>query len=313
VLVEERLPDQSGCSLGSQKLADFAYESAVDELTDYAVYKKLSEQGYEKKHRFSETLKRMSAMEHEHYEFWSKYCPERKIEASNIKVYSTVLIRRLLGVTFAVKLLERNEMNTIKKYRDVAHEIPEADQAQFKKIVQDEVEHENEFVAQFDEPHIKYISFIVLGLADALVEIAGIHAGSLGIYNRTELAGLAGIIAGAAASIAMASAAYAQAKTGFKGSAAVSAVYTGISYFLTALILATPYFLTNVMIYALTASLILAVVLTAFISFYGSVISGTGFKKDFLEITSIIFGATVALYLLGIVIGTLTGITKLGV
>jgi hypothetical protein len=58
--------------------------------------------------------------------------------------------------------------------------------------------------------------------------------------------------------------------------------------------------------------LVFAVVLTAFISFYGSVISGTGFKKDFIEITSIIFGATVALYLIGIAIGYLTGITKIG-
>ena len=115
-------------------------------------------------------------------------------------------------------------------------------------MIADEEGHEREFSEQFSEPHIKYISFIVLGLADALVEIAGIHAGSLGIYNSTELAGLAGIVAGAAASIAMASAAYAQAKAGFKGSAAISAVYTGISYFVTAVILATPYFLTKIML-----------------------------------------------------------------
>jgi len=290
-------------------LADFAYISAVDEYTDYVVYKKLSGLSFEKRHRFSGTLKRLSAMEYGHYRFWSRYCPERKIAVSTLKVYFIILIRLLLGVTFAVKFLERNEMSTIKKYKHVAREIPQKDRAQFNRMVADEVEHENKFAEQFDEPHIRYISFIVLGLADALVEIAGIHAGSLGIYNRTELAGLAGIIAGAAASIAMASAAYAQAKTGFKGSATLSAIYTGISYFVTALILATPYFLTNVMIDALTASLIGAVFLTAFISFYGSVISGGVFKKDFIEITSIMFGATVALYLIGIVIRYLTGIT----
>jgi VIT1/CCC1 family predicted Fe2+/Mn2+ transporter len=242
-----------------------------------------------------------------------KYCPDKVVRVSNLKVYFIIFIRLLLGVTFAVKFLERNEMRTIKKYKAVARRIPQRDRPEFKRIIADEVGHENEFVQQFDEPHIRYISFIVLGLADALVEIAGIHAGSLGIYDKTELAGLAGIIAGAAASIAMASAAYAQAKTGFKGSATLSAIYTGLSYFFTAVVLATPYFLTNVMVYALTASLVLAVLLTAFISFYGSVISGTGFAKDFIEITSIVFGATVALYLIGIVIGYLTGITKIGV
>jgi VIT1/CCC1 family predicted Fe2+/Mn2+ transporter len=283
-------------------LEDFAYESAVDEYTDYEVYKKLSGMKFEKQHKFSNTLRRLSGMEYRHYKFWSKYCPGRRATVSKLKVYSIIFIRLVLGVTFAVKYLERNEMNTIRKYKEVAKLIPRKDQAQFKSMIADEMEHEKEFSEQFDEPQVRYISFIVLGLADALVEIAGIHAGSLGIYDKTELAGLAGIIAGAAASIAMASAAYAQAKTGFKGSATLSAVYTGISYFVTAVILATPYFLMNVMVGALSASLLLAVVLITFISFYESVISGSQFKKDFTEITSIMVGATVALYLLGTVI-----------
>lgn len=273
------------------------------------VYKKLSELKFEKRHRFSGTLKRLSSMEYKHYKFWSRYCPGKKVTVSQFKVYFIIFIRLVLGVTFAVRYLERNEMNTIKKYKEVATQIPLKDRAKFKEMVADEVEHEQKFSEQFDEPHIRYISFIVLGLADALVEIAGIHAGSLGIYNSTELAGLAGIIAGAAASIAMASAAYAQAKTGFKGSATLSAIYTGISYFVTAVILATPYFLSKVMVDALSASLLFAVVLITFISFYGSVISGSKFTKDFIEITSIMFGATVALYLIGTVIKYLVGIT----
>lgn len=248
-------------------------------------------------------------MEYRHYVFWKRYCPERKPTPSKFTVYMIVLIRFLLGVTFAVRYLERNETKTIKKYKEAAHLIPSKDKKQFSEMIADEVEHEQKFSGEFNEPHIKYISFIVLGLADALVEIAGIHAGSLGIYNSTELAGLAGIIAGAAASIAMASAAYAQAKTGFEGSATVSAIYTGISYFLTAVILATPYFLTKVMLSALAVSLFFAVVLIAFISFYGAVISGASFKKDFLEITSIMFSATVALYLLGTAIRYFTGMT----
>ena len=107
----------------------------------------------------------------------------------------------------------------------------------------------------------------------------------------------------------MASAAYAQAKAGFKGSAAMSAVYTGISYFVTAVILATPYFLTKIMLNALFASLAMAVLVIAFVSFYGSVISGSRFSKDFVEVTSIMLAATVALYTIGIAIRNLTGIS----
>ena len=290
-------------------LAEPAFENARDEYADYAVYKKLSESRLEKNKVFKRTLARLAKMEYKHYVFWSKYCPERKVGASTLKVNLIVFLRFMLGVTFAVKYLERGEAKVIKKYKGMANRIPSKDMRDFREMIADEEEHEKDFYERFDEPHIKYISFIVLGLADALVEIAGIHAGSLGIYNSTELAGLAGIVAGAAASIAMASAAYAQAKAGFEGSAAISAVYTGISYFVTAVILATPYFLTKVMLNALFSSLALAVLLIAFISFYGSVISGGVFRKDFIEVTGIMFGATIALYILGFAIRHLTGIT----
>ncbi len=295
--------------MSRESLIEPAFESARDEYADCAVYKKLSESRFEKNKAFKRTLARLAKMEYKHYVFWIKYCPERKVGASTLKVNLIVFLRFFLGVTFAVKYLERGEAKVIKKYKGLAYRIPSKDIRTFREMIADEEAHERDFYERFDEPHIKYISFIVLGLADALVEIAGIHAGSLGIYNSTELAGLAGIVAGAAASIAMASAAYAQAKAGFEGSAAMSAVYTGISYFITAVILATPYFLTKVMLNALFSSLALAVLLIAFISFYGSVISGGVFRKDFIEVTAIMFGATIALYLLGFAIRHLTGIT----
>lgn len=299
----------SEATYNDHDLSSVAYEAAEDELIDWAVYKKLSEMSFVGNQKFRETLARLAGMERKHYDFWREYCPERKVKASRLKINLVILLRLFLGVTLTVRYLERNEAATIRKYKAAAHLVPAKDKAKLKQIIADEEEHERDFSEQFQESHIKYISFIVLGLADALVEIAGIHAGSLGIYNKTELAGLAGIIAGAAASVAMASAAYAQAKSGFKGSATLSAVYTGLSYFVTAVILATPYFFTNVMLNALFASLMAGVVLVAFISFYGSVISGSVFKRDFLEVTSIMFGATVALYLLGTAIRYFTGIT----
>jgi VIT1/CCC1 family predicted Fe2+/Mn2+ transporter len=290
-------------------LSEVAASGAKDELTDYLVYKRLSTIKIERNVKLKKTLARLSGMERRHYLFWKDYCAEQEVKVSSFHVYMVIFLRYLLGVTFAVRYLERGEERVIRRYKEVAHLIPAKGKKAFNRMLADEVEHEMDFAKQFESPHIRYISFIVLGLADALVEIAGIHAGSLGIYNSTELAGLAGIVAGAAASIAMASAAYAQAKTGFKGSAALSAVYTGISYFLTAVVLATPYFLTKVMVTALFTSLIFAIILIGFISFYGSVIANTVFKKDFIEITGIMLSATVALYLLGTAIRYFTGMT----
>jgi len=290
-----------------KSLADIAHASAVDEITDFRVYRRLANMKFNSK--FAATLRRLAGMEYGHYRFWKRYCPDRQPKTSSLKVAFIVILRLLFGVTFAVKYLERGEAKTIRTYKEVARIIPRNDRKAFDRMLRDEEEHEKEFENQFQEPHVKYISFIVLGLADALVEIAGIHAGTLGLYEVTELAGLAGVVAGAAASIAMASAAYAQAKAGFKGSAAISAVYTGITYFVTVVFLAVPYFLTKSMLSALLTSLLLGILLLAFVTFYGSVISGSRFTKDFLELTGVMFGATVALYILGTTIRYLTGIT----
>jgi VIT1/CCC1 family predicted Fe2+/Mn2+ transporter len=285
-------------------IKEVAIEASKDELTDCAVYKKLSEPRYEKNQKFREILSDLSKTEAGHFEFWIKYAPEKrdKIKAGTLALYYVVLLRFIFGVSFAVKYLEKREKKVIAKYKSVRHLIPEGDQAQFEKMIEDEEKHEAQFANQIQGGTVKYISFIVLGLADALVEIAGIHAGSLGLYKSTELTGLAGIIAGASASIAMASAAYAQAKQGFEGSASLSAFYTGISYFVSAVILATPYFFTKSMEFAIVSSLVAGVLIIAFVSYYNFVISEAGFKRNFFELAGIMLAATVALYILGYVV-----------
>jgi len=289
------------------ELSRIAKTRMSHEFTDAKLYERLSKT-VSSASPFAGVLMQLSATEHRHCEFWKKYAPEEEPKMDRLKLYWILLLRRVLGLTFASRLLDRHESSVVKEYRALAGLIPEADKAAFEEMVADEQEHEKEFAQKIESSAIRYISFVVLGLADALVEITGIHAGSLGIYNLTEYAGLAGVTAGAAASLAMASAAFAQAKQGFQGSAKLSAVYTGISYFITAIILAAPYFLTPSMIYALGTSLFLAVVILALISYYSTVISGKPFLRDFLEMLLIMFGVTVALYLFGHFIRVSTGI-----
>ena len=278
------------------------------EYTDSTLYMRLSKTVGEGS-PFAGVLIQLSATENKHYEFWRRYVPGEQPKLDKLKLYWILVLRRILGLTFASRYLDRHEASVVKEYQAIAGMIPEGDRAAFEDMVADEKEHENEFAHKVESSAVRYISFIVLGLADALVEISGIHAGSLGIYQRTELAGIAGIVAGAAASLAMASAAYAQAKQGFEGSAKLSAVYTGVSYFISAVFLATPYFLTGSMVYAVSSSLVVAVLLLAFTTYYSTVISNKPFMKDFLEILLILLGATVALYLFGTFIHVETGIT----
>ena len=244
-------------------------------------------------------LKTLSETERGHYEFWRKYVPEEEPRLAKLKLYWILFLRRFFGLTFATRYLDRHEANVVVEYGALAPLIPESDRAAFDAMVADEKEHERAFAMKVESSAVRYISFVVLGLADALVEISGIHAGWLGLFEKTEIAGLAGIIAGGAASLAMASAAFAQAKQGFQGSARLSAVYTGVSYFVTAVILATPYFLTSNMPTALFSSLSLAVVILAVTTWYSIVIQQKFFLRDFVEILAILFATTIVVFALG--------------
>jgi vacuolar iron transporter family protein len=287
-------------------LAKVAAMSVRDEYTDYSTYLALSRR--EKNPAYKKALEELAQQEQDHYEFWKKYAPETTVSTHRLSLYFVLLLRLVLGLTFTMKFLERHEDAVISRYQQVAGSIPSEDRSRFDAMVNDEEHHESYLMGEVKEGRVKYMSFIVLGLADAVVEISGIHAGSLGIFDKTELAGVAGIVAGMSASIAMASAAYAQAKQGFEGSAKWSAIYTGVSYMLTAILLALPYFLTRSMTLALGTSLIVGVILVAMMTYYDTVISNRHFKRQFLEIAGIILAASLALYIVGYIIRQRLGI-----
>ncbi len=302
---------QSSLELGSRNLPNYplrsiAVKEARDELTDYTIYNELSTADGSQKSR--KAFAELSEMERKHYEFWERFVGSEVIRPKRATVYFVLLAKRVLGDSFAIRFLEHRERTTIKEYESLRNSIPENDKGDFGQIIEDEKGHETRFAEQVEQSYIKYVSFIILGLSDALVEIAGIHAGSLGIYNSTELSGLAGVVAGAAASVAMASAAYAQAKQGFQGSAGLAAGYTGGSYFVAAVILALPYFLTRMMIVAISSSVLAGVVIIAFVSWYNAIMSGNPLGRDFGRFAGIMLGATASLFVFGLAIRAVFGI-----
>ena len=277
--------------------------SMSDEYSDSRLYDRLSKT-VRSDSPFKKVLEDLSATEQRHFEFWSNYVPGEEPKLAKLKLYWTLFLRRFFGLTFATRYLDRHESNVVQAYEGLARLIPEADKPAYQEMVADEREHEKAFAMKVESAAVRYISFVVLGLADALVEISGIHAGWLGLFEKTEIAGLAGVVAGGAASLARASAAFAQGKQGFSGSARLSAVYTGVSYFVTAIILATPYFLTSDMIFALGTSLALAVAILAVTTWYSIVIRQKPFLRDFAEILAILFGTTILVFLLGSFVST---------
>ena len=291
------------------------------EYQDYLIYRRLADSHRKRGVRHgssrreglgkrADVFEELGEIKYSHYKFWAKYAslkPSEKV--GKLRLYVMILIEAILGATFAIKLMERHEKLDGEKCKSLRQIVPDEDRAEFEQLLIDEEKNATRLAEQIHSSALKYMSFVILGLADAIVEISGIHAGSLGIYNSTKLTGLAGIVAGAAASISMASAAYAQAKQSFDGSAKVSALVTGGSYFVNAVLLAAPYFLTSDPMLALSASLSLAVVVLAFTSYYNSIISGSNFVRDFVELTSVTVGATVALLILGQAVRIHFGIT----
>ena len=138
-----------------------------NEMTESAIYEQIAK--YAKGEENKETLLRLAREEQAHYEIWKKYTgAEMKPEKG--KVFKFTMIARILGFTFAVKLMEKGEGNAQEEYALLANEVAES-----IHIRHQEEEHEHALLAMLDEERLRYVGSMVLGLNDALVELTGAH------------------------------------------------------------------------------------------------------------------------------------------
>jgi len=277
-----------------------------NEYKDYLVYQKLSVRETDPERK--EILKQLSQHEEQHYRFWKDILDGYRPRPHRSLQILILLLRYVFGLTFTVKFMERNEKQMIEKYRRIRPQFEGEAGVQLDQMIADEEMHEDFFIGQINEGVVKYLGFIVLGLADAIIEITGVHAGFLGVTSSTTMAGVAGLIVGFAAAISMATAAYLQAKQDTERNSLISALITGISYILAVISLALPYFLIDHMLMAFIASLFMAILLTAYFTFFTSVIFERNFGKEFLESTLLTLGTALATYLFGNFLARIFGI-----
>ena len=136
--------------------------------------------------------------------FLARYRPGRSLWQSAMvpekkKVNKYALIARILGFTFAVKLMEKGEENAQSEYEHLIQEVPES-----VFIRQQEEEHEQALLGMLDEERLQYVGSMVLGLNDALVELTGSLAGFAFAMQNTRLIALSGLIVGISATFSMA-------------------------------------------------------------------------------------------------------------
>ena len=273
-----------------------------NELTESVIYERIAR--FAKGEENQSTLLRLAREERAHYEIWKKYTGvEMKPEKG--KILKFTMIARILGFTFAVKLMERGEGNAQEEYALLAAEVAES-----VHIRQQEEEHEQALLAMLDEERLRYVGSMVLGLNDALVELTGSLAGFTFALQNTRLIALSGLIIGISATFSMASSEFLAARSEGRSDALKSCTYTGIAYLITVVLLILPYLLlgSSQYIAALVCMLAIVVLIIAGFTYYTSVAQDQPFKSRFLEMALISIGVAVVSFVVGVLAKNLLGV-----
>lgn len=270
-----------------------------NELTEHLIYKKLAESNQKNKR----VLDEIAAEELEHYNLWKKYTNE-EVAPNQLMLSKYVLISRIFGLTFGLKLMENGEKKAQISYHALSKQIPDA-----KNIEKEENAHEKKLLSLIDEERLKYVSSVVLGLNDALVELTGTLAGLTLALQKTSLVATAGLITGIAASLSMAASEYqsTKAEEGEKEPLRAS-IYTGIAYTLTVLFLVAPFFIFGNVYIALASTILNVIIVLLVFTFYISVAKELNFRKRFLEMATISLGVAAVSFLIGFLVRTYLGI-----
>jgi VIT1/CCC1 family predicted Fe2+/Mn2+ transporter len=274
-----------------------------NEITEHHIYLRIARVTPDAHNR--EVLSRIAAEELAHYTIWKQYTA-KDIAPSILRVWFYYLIARLLGMTFAIKLMEGVEQGAQTGDEALLAAIPE-----MPAMLANEVNHERELIALIDEERLKYVGSVVLGLNDALVEFTGTLAGLTFAIQNSQIIAVAGLITGVAASLSMAASEYLSQRSDGTTSTdpKKAAVYTGITYIVTVALLILPFLILKSPYIALVFTLIGAVLVIFVFTFYISVAKDLPFWKRFAEMAAISLGIAAISFVIGLLIRVLLNVT----
>jgi len=251
----------------------------------------------------SKVIERISGEEMKHYNIWKKYT-QQDVQPNRFKIRFFFWISKILGLTFGIRLMELGEEKVQGIYSKLIKSIPEAAQ-----VLADEEKHEDELMEMLDEEGLRYAGSVVLGLNDALVELTGALAGLTFAFQNSRLTALAGLITGISASFSMAASDYLSTKADEDGKNPLrSAIYTGLAYIVTVIILIFPYLVTSNYILSLGWTIVNAILVIALFNYYISVARGYNFRHRFFEMAGISLGVALVSFLIGNVISAWLGV-----
>lgn len=271
-----------------------------NEITESVIYTKLAK--CEKNPGNSAILQRIALEENSHYEFLKIYT-QKNFKPVWLKVFYYYWLARILGITFAIKLMEKGEVHAQHAYEQYIMYIPG-----LRNIIDDEDKHEKDLISLIEEERLNYVGAIVLGLNDALVELTGALAGFTLALSNTRVIALAGLITGIAASFSMAASGYLSKKSENDPNALKSAAYTGVAYVFTVALLIFPYLILENIFLCLGLTLSMAILIILFFNYYISVAKDLPFKKRFLEMAVISLGVSAITFGIGFLLKKYSGV-----
>ncbi len=270
------------------------------EITGSLVYRKMAKQ--QKDEHNQQVLNRIAEEELSHYNKYRELTG-KEVSANRREVFKYRLISLILGPTFGIKLMEKNEADDQVLYSKLSH-IPE-----IPSIIADEEKHERELIDMINEDKLNYMGSVVLGLNDALVELTGALAGLTFALQNPGLIALTGSITGIAAAFSMAASEYLSTKSEDTGKHAVKAsVYTGIAYIFTVIILILPYLLLHNIYISLALTLASAILIIAAFNYYYSVVKEEKFSRRFTEMVSLSMGVALLSFGVGLILRKFIGV-----
>ncbi len=272
----------------------------VMERTEMEVYRRLAERERKKENKV--ILNKIAEQENNHYDILKEKTGE-DVNYSKIRVFLHVMTSIILGLTFSLKLMEKIEHNAAQEYRDLG----------FEDIANEEDEHEKELLSLLEEDALNYLSSVVLGLSDALVELTGALAGLTFAFQELRLVALAGLITGISASFSMAASEFLATKEEVSDRSPIKAsFFTGSAYIITVFMLVFPYLLLsddgqNIFglsphIQALLITFFTGISIIALFNFYVAVAQDKSFSRRFLEMLLILLAVTLVSFLIGLML-----------
>lgn len=273
----------------------------INEITEHHIYKQLSL--LQKKVHNRQVLTELSDEELGHYQMLVKYTGKTP-GPNKLRIRFYVLMARLFGLTFSLKLMERGESMAQNAYRE------HKDIGELQRMAREEEIHETKLINLINEEGLNYMGSVVLGLNDALVEFTGALAGYTFALQHSKLVALTGAITGIAAALSMAASEYLSTRTENdpQKNALKAAVYTGIAYVITVVVLILPFVLLSNVYWGLGICLFGALVIIAVFNYYYSVVKAESFKRRFLEMAIISIGIAAISFLIGYALREITGI-----